>query len=426
MVKLIRDHYLLNRSATNGDTDILIAAIAQRLKCPVREFAAGAEVLTWFVPRHWKVRQAYLAKADGTRIVDFADNPLHLWTHSISFQGIISREQLEGHLFFHPEFPDRVPYHFMNGYRYCGEPSEWGFCLSRNQYDQLTDDDYYVHINTDLDNKGTMKVVDFHLPGENLQTIFFAAHTCHPGIVTDGLSDVAILVELFAQLANLKRRKYSYRLILGPEYFAAAAFLANTPKSEIDSLIGGVYLDMIGNRRNWAFSTSFQGNAMIDKVVANVVRYHTDEHVQLPHRKLGGNDEMFYNGPGFCIPTTEFGCSLHDEHHTDADNLELLDENQLVQALGITERIVNIFESDFVPRRLFKGPLYLSRYDLYMPLQVDEHLHDVQEGIQILMDGKLSCLELADKLSADFDYVHSFCSQLEKHNLIERVERDDQ
>ena len=51
---------------------------------------------------------------------------------------------------------------------------------------------------------------------------FFAAHTCHPGMVNDGIAGIAILLELHNELASRKELKYSYDFIFGPEYYAGA------------------------------------------------------------------------------------------------------------------------------------------------------------------------------------------------------------
>ncbi len=421
MLALVRDHWWSNRTAVNPDTDRLVEAIQRRLPCTVREFASGSEVLTWIVPRRWAVREAWLAHEDGTRIVDFADHPLHLWTHSVPFRGTVSRAELESHLYHDAQRLERVPYHFANGYRYTETPCEWGFSLPHLQYLRLTGERYRVHIDADLDYSGTMKVIDCHLPGRSPDILLFAAHTCHPGMVTDGLSNVAVLVELFARLARRTDRRYGYRLVLGPEYFAAAAFLAAAPAEEIERLRGALYLDLVGNGRPFGFAPSYQGDTPIDRVVASVVPHHTAEHREVGHRKLAGNDEMFYNGPGFDIPMVEFGCTAHPDHHTDGDNMNALDEQQMFAALDLLERTVNVFETDFVPVRKFRGPLYLSRYGLYTALQEDARTHDVQEGVQILMDGRRSCFDIAHRLGADFEYVRTFCEALEQQGLIERA-----
>ena len=422
MLSLIRDHWRLNRTAVSPDTDRLVESIRRRLDCPVHEFVPGQEVLTWIVPQHWRVREAWLARVNGERVVDFAESPLHLWTHSVSFQGVLSREALEPHLHHDPTRPERVPYHFVNGYRYEKTPTEWGFCLSHNQYRNLTEDRYRVFIDADLDDRGTMKVIDHHLPGRDAYTVFFAAHTCHPGMVTDGLSNVAVLVELFDRLARRPNRRCSYRLILGPEYFGAAAFLANAPPEVLDNLSAGVYVDLVGNGQPFGLAPSVRGDTFIDRVLANVLEHRCAEPGETPIGPLATNDEIFYDGPGFEIPTAAFGGLIDSAHHTDADHLDQLDQTQLRDGLDFLTQVVDILETDHVPARNFRGPLYLSRYGLFTSVDVDPREYEWHKGIQVLMDGRRSCFDIAHQLNADFMFVRSFCEALETRGLVRRTE----
>lgn len=414
--EFIKKHCQLNRTAVNPDTDILISNIQDLLKCDVIEIPSGTECLTWIIPKSWKVREASLSRTDGTVLIDFKENPLHLWTHSVSFQGKISREALEKHLHYDEEHPEWIPYHYRNGYRFDAE--DWGFCLSYNDYIRLTDDSYLVNIDADLNLDGSMKVIDFFVPGKNPQTIFFGAHTCHPGIATDGLSNIALLIEFFSYLKNIGKRYYSYRLILGPEYFGAAGFLASKIREEIERLKGGIYFDMIGNGRHFVYQSSFQGDSILDAVVKNVFEHHVPDHGKAGFRGVWGNDEAFYNGPGFMIPTISIVCDRHPEYHFNADNYEFVDLGQLEAALEIVRNIVDVFESDYVPVPLFRGPIYLSRYNLYIDPKLDRKGYDNIQNIQMLMDGKRSCFQIASLLGADFFFVKKFCDGLESNDLI--------
>ena len=98
--KFIKDHYMLNRTAVSEDTDKLVYDIQKDLKCKILEIPSGTECLTWVIPKFWKVNEAYLSQLDGTPLIDFADNPLHLWTNSVSFNGKIGRDELESHLYY--------------------------------------------------------------------------------------------------------------------------------------------------------------------------------------------------------------------------------------------------------------------------------------------------------------------------------------
>jgi aminopeptidase-like protein len=226
-------------------------------------------------------------------------------------------------------------------------------------------------------------------------------------------------VELFRYLNDLEDRKYSYRLILGPEYFAAAGFLESASDDDIALMKGGIYFDMMGNNQPFCFQRSFQGTSILDKVIKNIFHNHVPHYKRAHFKEIFGNDEIFYNGPGFMIPCCAIVCDRHPEYHFDTDNLELVNLNQLEFALGTVKKIITALEEDFAPVPRFKGPIYLNRYNLYIDPKIDRKGYDNIQNIQILMDSKRSCLDIAHDLGIDFFFVKSFCKQLLKLGLVD-------
>lgn len=412
LLDTIKVNWKLNRTAVNEDTDKFAAYLKKKMGSgtKIHELTAGKDCLTWRVPLHWRVRKAYIARESGEKIVDFNDNALHLWTHSIPIDQVVSREELDKHILTNPRRPDEIEYHFRNGYRY--NVREWGFSIPHRIVKTMTDARYRVYIDADLDTKGSIKVVDAVLPGRSKDTIVFMAHTCHPWTVNDGLSCVATLVELYKLLQGQKDRKYTYRFIFGPEYFAAATFLHLTPRSEVRKFRYGCFLDMVGTHEPIGMQVSFQGNSLIDRMMKNVLKTHAGTHLIKSYRKLWPNDETFYNGPGFAIPTVGFGRGMYREYHHNTDDLENLDLYHCVESLWILSRVVEVFETDFIPKLRYDGPLYLSPYGLYIDPYLDPRGNDAMEFIQYLMDGKRSCFEIADQLKLDYFFVYNFARQL--------------
>ena len=419
MRDLIRKHINGNRSPVSDATNSLTLDITTALKGRKIKCKSGEDILTWTVPKYWRVRAAYIATASDEKVIDFNDSPLHLWTHSISFDGVLSKEELEKHLLFSKEKPDWIPYHYRNGYRYAA--AEWGFCISYNRWKAMTDSHYKVHIDADLTESGEMLVGDCHIKGRLEETIFFAAHSCHPSLATDGLTCLAVIVELF-KILKLRDNKYSYKSIIGPEYYASAAYLAKAPPEEMSKLKGGIYLDMLGNRQPLAFQSSFYGDSILDKVTENVFKHAFNDYKKFKFRKLWGNDELFYNGPGFLIPTVGVGGLHHPEYHFSADNYDLIDFPQLDESVKLLLKIIDVFESDFIPQLRYKGPLHLSKYNLYIDPKVDKRGYDLLDGIQIMADGNNSCFEIAYALDADYFFVNDFFNKLHRHGLVSRAD----
>ena len=81
VLNFIEKFYMLNRSAVNPDTDKLVKYLSSMMNAKVIEIPAGEERLSWVMPNNWYVRSAVLKRKNGEIVVDFKDNPLHIWTH---------------------------------------------------------------------------------------------------------------------------------------------------------------------------------------------------------------------------------------------------------------------------------------------------------------------------------------------------------
>lgn len=420
MMNFISKYWKLNRSAVSADTDALINGIGEEIPGSVIEAESGSETLSWIVPKNWVVRSACLKDSRNNVIADFKEHPMILWMHSIGFKGEVSKEELfEKHLFSDPHRQDEIQFHYRNGFKY--NSRDWGFSLPHSRVLSMTDESYFVDIDADLDDNGTIKVFDGFLPGEKKDTLFFMAHTCHPGQVADGLANIAVLIELYRYIKNLKNRKHSYRFLFGPEFFGAAAYLAKAPKEDIKELKCGIYCDMLSCHEPIGWQTSFQGNSTIDSVIENVMTTHTSTYLKRGYRGLWGNDETFFNGPGLEIPTPGIGRAMPREYHFDSDNLENTDPYHLVESLWILQRIIDVFETDFIPVRKFTGPLYLSRYGLYVDPTRDRDGADRLEAIQILMDGKRTIFDIANECGSDFFFVRDIIENMVKLGVVEKT-----
>jgi aminopeptidase-like protein len=409
MYNFVEESYMLNRSAVNPETDIFVERLRKEIGGRLTESQAGEMCLKWKTPDNWNVRHGRLLKLSGEIIVDFEVNPLYLWTHSIGFKGAIKREELiENHIYTDKNRPNEFMYHYMHGYQ--ENIKTWGFSLPYNIVKELNEDEYFVDIDADLDNKNTLKVVDKLLEGELKDEIFIMAHTCHPGLVSDGIACIAIGNEIYHNLKSMNL-KYSYRFIYGPEYWGGATWLEKNNKNT-EYMKYGVFLDMLSTHEPIGFQESAFGASRIDRIILNVMKYHTNTFLHKEYRKLWGNDETFYNGPGFNIPTIGIGRGMHREYHYSTDNLDNMSLYKMEESCWILLRMIEIFETDFIPVLNYRGPLYLSRYGLFIDPYTNREGYDSIEKIQILADGKNSCFDIADRLNVDFFFVKEFFQNL--------------
>lgn len=414
MKALIEPYYLFNRVPVGEQTRQFTQALAAHTGASLLSFPSDQTCLTWVIPPDWHVNEAYLETLEGERIADFGWHPLYLKSYSAAFSGEVSRQELLNHVFTDQSRPDALVYDHRAQYQF-GDRDNWGFSLPYRAVENLKDTHYRVHIDVEF-SKGTMEVVDWMLPGELPDTVFFCAHTCHPGQVNDGIACIAVIVELFNWLAQQPHRRYSYRALFGPEYFTAAAMLAHG--RGVEDLAFGFFLDNLALDEPMGFARSYRGNSYADQITKAILEQHTDNHIDRPYRGLWGNDELFYDGPGFSIPTLGLGRAPFPHSHTDKDNLENCDLASLEASLDLLKGIINVFETDCVPTRCYQGPLHLSRYDLYIDPKVDRQGYRSLQEIQIEMDGTQSCLQIAQKLGISYQFILEFVRKLSIHQLV--------
>ena len=83
--------------------------IGARIPLEVHEVPSGTPVLDWTVPDEWNIRDAYVATADGERVVDFRSSNLHVVSYSEPVRATMTLAELRPHLHTHPERPGLDP-----------------------------------------------------------------------------------------------------------------------------------------------------------------------------------------------------------------------------------------------------------------------------------------------------------------------------
>ena len=94
MMALAEELYPICRSITGNGVRQTLAILQRHLPLEVNEVPSGTEVLDWVVPCEWNIRDAYIARQDGTRIVDFGAGNLHVVQYSQPIDMIMLLAQL--------------------------------------------------------------------------------------------------------------------------------------------------------------------------------------------------------------------------------------------------------------------------------------------------------------------------------------------
>jgi aminopeptidase-like protein len=365
------------------------------------------------VPERYVVREAYLELEDGGRILDFKDNPLHLVSYSLPVDKTLTFEELQPHLYYNEKRPHAIPWIFKYYER------DWGFCLPKNTFDSLPRDQKYhavidVEFITDPAQGFRVATAVIHPEGgrnPEAGEVIIQAHTCHPMQANDDGAGVVSAIELANRLAArpLPPGSMSVRFWFGPETIGTIAYLAHN-EDLIPTLRGGIFLEMTGNRNKLAWHHSRQGDHLLDQITEHVL--HSVEHEEREFAAAPANDERVINGPGVNVPCISINRWPYDEYHTTDDNLDIMHEEMLVGAAEAAEQVVRIFASNYIPKRTFRGPVFLSGNGLWVDWRDNWALNRAIEKIMMRFEGGHSVFDIAQQVGLDYwmvrDYVEKF------------------
>lgn len=409
MLKLIEDLWFKRRDIISDGYDESLKYISKIIPLKIRKFPSGTKCWTWTVPEKWSIKEAYIEDLDGNRLLDLKDHPLHVISYSLPIDKVVTKKELMEHLHTKPDRPDAIPFEFKYYER------DWGFCIQHKRLNEFTKDKYRVLIESKFDN-GTLKVGDYTIKGGSDETIVLAAHLCHPAMVNDDLTGVAVLVDIAKQMSE-RNNHYTYKFLLVPETIGSVAYLSQN-EGVIPKLKYGIFLDMLGNNNIHALQLSRQGNTRLDRIARYAMKRKSTDFREGPFGKITGNDERVFNGPGVDVPMISISRYPYPEYHSSDDNPGIISEKNLIESKELISEILNIIDSDYIPQRKFKGPVFLSGYGLWVDWRINEKLNKNIEQIMLRLEGDKSVFDIAEELNMEFNDVLDYVNKLWGKGLI--------
>ncbi|HEV7651814.1 MAG TPA: DUF4910 domain-containing protein, partial [Actinophytocola sp.] len=333
MHALVERLYPLCRSITGDGVRATLDIVGEHLPLTVHEVATGTDVLDWTVPQEWNIRDAYIADAEGRRVVDFREHALHVVGYSVPVHETMPLARLREHLHTLPDQPSLIPY------RTSYYAPTWGFCLSQDTLDAMPDGDYEVCIDSTLAD-GHLTYAEHVVPGQVTDEVIVSCHVCHPALANDNMAAVAVAVELAKSFEN---PYYTYRFIFAPGTIGAITWLARNA-ARVEKVKHGVVLACAGDRGSLTYKQSRRGDAEIDRVLAHVLR---DRPHEIRAFSPYGYDERQYCSPGFnlgvgCLTRTPY--AEYPEYHTSGDDPDLVSPESLVDTLAVLREAVTVLD----------------------------------------------------------------------------------
>jgi aminopeptidase-like protein len=419
MLRLAEELFPICRSITGNGVRQTLQILNRYVPLQITEVPSGCTALDWTVPREWNIRQAYIAKLDGTRIIDFERNNLHIVQYSTPLDQVLPVEELRDHLHSLPERPDWIPY--RTSYYH----ETWGFCLTHRQFETLTDAMYRIVIDSTLAD-GHLTYGECVVRGETEREVLLSCHICHPSLANDNLSAIAVTTMLARRLREARPR-YTYRFLFIPGTIGSLTWLSRN-EAKLGLIDYGLVLSCLGDSGGMTYKQSRRGNANIDRIVAHVLRNDPAPHRITPFVPYG-YDERQYCSPGLNLPV---GCLMrtpngeYPEYHSSADNLSLLHRESLVHSLAVLHRIVEVIEGDMTYRsRNAKGEPQLGRRGLWGSLGGLRSVgYDQMALLWVLnlADGEHSLLDTAERSGLPFSSIRAAADALIKAELLEPLD----
>jgi aminopeptidase-like protein len=161
-----------------------------------------------------------------------------------------------------------------------------------------------------------------------------------------------------------------------------------------------------------------------------------------PFLTVAGNDEKVFDSPGVGIPSIslmrvdqedrlkqlrqlrqggEYKSALpYPEYHSDFDNLKTVNFENVAQTVDCLYELCLVLERDFIPVREFKGPVFLSKYDLWIDWRIDSKMNEKMMRLLYYLEGDRTVFQIAEELELDFDSLVDMLGKFYDKGLIRK------
>jgi aminopeptidase-like protein len=409
MHKLSTDLFPICRSITGDGVRQTLDMLKKIVPIVVHEIPTGTKVFDWNIPKEWNIKDAYIKNSAGEKIVDFGQSNLHVLNYSVPIHRRVSLDELKEHLYTLPEHPEWIPY------RTSYYKETWGFCLTHNQYQQLSEDEYEVLIDSTLQ-PGNLTYGEYYIEGARREEVLISTHICHPSMCNDNLSGISVAIFLAKEMAR-KKTRYSYRFLFIPGTIGAIAWLSLN-ESKVKNIKHGLVASLLSRDDAFTYKKSRQGDAEIDQVVLAVLKAENAPHQIIDYSPYGYDERQFCS-PGFNLPVGRLTRTPYEqfpEYHSSADNLDLVKPEVLQGSLFIFQRVIEMLELNkkYVSTNQKCEP-HLGRRGLYDLTGGDEVGMDVQLALLWVLnyaDGEHSLLDIYRTSGIDFKVLNRAAKKL--------------
>lgn len=379
---------------------------------------SGTKAFDWTVPREWKIREAYIEDEAGNHIIDMKANNLHVLGYSTPVDKWVNLKELKEHIYTQPDQPDCIPY-VTSYYK-----ERFGFCMSENMKNSLPEGKYHMYIDSKLFD-GVLNYAEIVIPGETDEEVFFSTYFCHPSMANNECSGPALSGELVKYVMSLQQRRYTYRFVYVPETIGSITYLSQGEHlfKLQKSMVAGFNLSCVGDNRDYSIVESRHADTLADRVLKNVLHYHTDNKYSTYSFLKRGSDERQYNAPGVDLPVVGFCRSKfgeYPEYHTSADDLSLVSPEGLQGAYDVMKQVIDALELNNKYKMKVLCEPQLGKRGLYPTISQKGSYDEIEAMTNFIAyaDGKNDLLDISNTINVSVRELMKIIGKLQSADLI--------
>jgi len=420
MYRWASDLFPINRSITGAGLRETLTYLKNILPdLTIHEVPSGTRAFDWTVPDEWNIQSAWIADEAGNRVVDFADNNLHVVAYSTPVDEWLTLEELQPHLHSLPDQPDAIPYVTSYYVR------RWGFCLSHNEREALKSGRYHVVIDSTLA-PGSLSYGELILPGREEKEILLSTYVCHPSMANNELSGPVVVAALAKWISDKSDRQFTYRILFLPETIGSIVYISTNLDAMKRNTIAGVVASCIGDDRGYSLLMSRGGDTLADRAGKLVMKHHAPDYVEYSYLDRG-SDERQYCWPGVDLPVVSImrvGYNGYPEYHTSLDDLTLISPAGLAGGFAAIRKFIELLESNHVYNVTVLCEPQLGRRGFYPTLGGRDVVNSVRSVSNVLAyaDGTRDLVDIATHIGISPEEAIDIAKRLEDAGLLE-VER---
>jgi aminopeptidase-like protein len=420
MYRWASDLFPICRSITGDGVRQTLAYFKKFLpNLTIHEVPSGTESFDWTVPDEWNIRGAWIADEAGKRVIDFANNNLHVVAYSIPVDEWLTLEELQPHLHSLPEQPDAIPY--VTSYYV----KRWGFCLSHKDRENLLPGRYHVVVDSTLA-PGSLTYGELILTGKEEKEILLSTYICHPSMANNELSGPVVTAALGSWLASNTERRFTYRILFLPETIGAIVYLSRHLEEMKRNTIAGIVATCVGDDRGYSVLTSREANTLADRAARLVVKHHAPDYVEYSYLDRG-SDERQYCWPGVDLPVVSVmrsGYNGYSEYHTSLDDLTLISPSGLAGGYSAIQKVIGLLEHNRVYKVTTLCEPQLGKRGFYPTLGSRDVIHSVRSVSNVLAyaDGNRDLVDIATHVGISAEEAIEIAEKLVAAGLLEEMD----